>query len=412
MKSILLRCKFFALFATLFVSLLSSAQQNSALLWQDMSSIQLSNIQSRLDWPTDYRLLSLDLSAMRQLLSNAPMENLATGNVPAYFIQLPSPSGGMATFTVEETRVISEADAQAYPFIRTFVIKGVSDVRATGRIDVTQWGFHGLVLGHNYTAVIDPFVLGDTTNYLCFYKQNMARANDFFCETEESASINSVNFQQQLQSAIAEKSNGTQLRTYRMALACTGEYAAYYGGTVSGAYSGMVTSINRVNAVYEKEVAIRFNLVANNTLLVYTNANTDPYTNNNGSTMLGENQTNITSVIGSANYDIGHVFSTGGGGVASLQSVCSSSNKARGVTGSANPIGDAFDIDYVAHEVGHQFGGNHTFNATTGSCNGNRSASAAYEPGSGATIMAYAGICSATNNLQPNSDPLFSCKKF
>jgi hypothetical protein len=185
-------------------------------------------------------------------------------------------------------------------------------------------------------------------------------------------------------------------RQYRLALSCTGEYAAFHGGTVALAESAMTTAMNRVTGVYEAELGIRMVIVDFNT---YTNSGTDPFTNNSGSTMLGQNQATCDASPGNANYDIGHVFSTGGGGIAQLGCVCSTGNKARGVTGQPSPIGDPFTIDYVAHEMGHQFNGPHTF-AYCGGANGS------YEPGSGSTIMAYAGICGA-DNLQPNSDPYF-----
>ena len=201
--------------------------------------------------------------------------------------------------------------------------------------------------------------------------------------------------------------HGSQLRTYQTVVAATGEYTAFHGGTKAAGQAAIVTAMNRVNQVYERDVAVRMVLVANNDDVVYTNSGSDPYTNNNGVAMLTENQSNVDAVIGSANYDVGHVFSTGGGGVASLGVIGQNGAKARGVTGLGSPIADPFWIDYVAHELGHQYGGNHTFNGDSGNCaGGNRNGSTAFEPGSGSTIQAYAGIC-GNDNIQNNSDDFF-----
>lgn len=86
---------------------------------------------------------------------------------------------------------------------------------------------------------------------------------------------------------------------------------------------------------------------------------------------------------------------------------CNGANKALGGTGRGNPQGDPYDVDYVAHEIGHQLDGSHTWSSNQDNCSaGQFVSSSAYEVGSGSTIMAYAGIC-AGDNLQPNSDALY-----
>lgn len=388
-------------FLTVTVILLSlsfceSYSQSAGRFWSGTAEGDFTVRGERRIIPDEYKTTRLDIQGMAQFLSAAPMER--TSAVPPV-IELPVPDGSMALFQVERYSMMEEPLARQFPDIITATVKGVNDPYAIGKIDITPQGFHAMVLSPNGSFFIDPYSSDERSVYITYYKSKFTKRQTFEClVTEFSRTPDLIKDMD---------ATGEQLRTYRLACAATGEYTAFHGGTVTLGQAAIVTAINRVNGVYEKDVSVRMTLVANNTSIVYTNGSTDPYSNNSGTTMLGQNQSNLDAVIGSSNYDIGHVFSTGGGGVAGLGVVCVGGNKARGVTGSPSPIGDPFVIDYVAHEMGHQFAANHTFNGTSGSCSGgNRNGSTAWEPGSASTIMGYAGICGA-DDLQPNSDDLF-----
>jgi subtilisin-like proprotein convertase family protein len=371
---------------------------------------------------TDYDMYSLDVAQIRTEFMQGLMDEIA----------VPNPDGSMERFTVAEASIMAPELAAQFPDIRTFRGQGLDDPTATISFDVTPAGFHAQVLSANGAFYIDPFYHLNDSVYAVYSADNTFNVPEFTecldcdCANEEpvkdgapaDAPVEQVAAASGLMDDASSgielgsggeqfASSGTLLRTFRIAVAATAEYTAFQGGTVALGQAAIVTAINRVSGIYETELSIRLQLVANNSQLIYTNAASDPYTNSNPSLLLDENQTNIDSLIGDANYDIGHVFSTGGGGLAGLGVVGKTGQKAEGETGLSAPTGDAFYVDYVAHEIGHQFGGNHSFNGDSGSCSGaNRNGPTAYEPGSGTTIMAYAGIC-GNDDLQPHSDPYF-----
>ncbi|HEV2904671.1 MAG TPA: zinc-dependent metalloprotease family protein, partial [Pyrinomonadaceae bacterium] len=354
-----------------------------------------------------------------------------TGSSADVVLSVPMPDGSLARFKIEESPIMDPALAARFPNIKTYRGQGVDDKSATARFGVTPEGFHAIILKSGGTVLIDPYAKGDTTNYITYLKRDVPKTNRFECLVQDLDPA--VNPMLKPLSGVNTKSSsmagdevtpnlvgpsGSVLRTYMLALAATAEYVNVFrqpGDTDQQAKERalvqMIIIMNRVNGVYERDLAIHMTLIARELDIIYTDPLMDPYTNDAGPSMITENQTNLDLVIGSPNYDIGHVFSTGGGGVATLRVPCKNGSKARGVTGLPNPTGDVFAIDYVAHEMGHQFGGNHTFNGMAESCGtpGQRSAAASVEPGSGSTIQAYAGICS-TQDLQKNSDDYFHVK--
>lgn len=397
----------FILFLSLLFFTNSYSQQKSSNFWSDISErgIEITSVRDIL--PQKYRSVALDIVGFKQQLATTWTKKNVSTLSNQLVTSIPFPDKTDHMFYVEESSIMAPELAAKYPEIKTYYIQEKGNPSCNGRIDVTQFGFHAIIFSPEGTIYIDPFERNNIKAYMSYYKSDFVKeeslANDNNCVIDKD------NMQAEIQNIMNKggvKLPVSQQRVYRLALAATGEYTAFQGGTVAGALSAMVTTINRVNGVYMKEVAIKMILVANTDKLIYTSSTTDPFTNSSGSKMLTENQKIIDSVIGKDNYDMGHVFSTGGGGIAYLGCICRT-NKAGGVTGSSKPVGDPFDIDYVAHEMGHQFGGNHPFNGSAGNCSGaNRNAGTAYEPGSGTTIMAYAGICSP-QDLQSHSDDYF-----
>jgi hypothetical protein len=381
----------------LFFPLLFFALQVSAINpWQktDLRAVTIDG--ERRIVPDRYITLALNVEVFLKTLSE--IKNIT-------YMDMPSPEGKFYTYRISESPCMEKELADKYPNIRTYTAVCVSNPNITAKIDFTSKGFHAMVFDESGTYYIDPFASKNIQFYTCYYKKDYHVAGKHLeCKGDyTSEALRQINNTDNTTALVSDNKK----RILRLALSCTIEYSKAVDGpnpTKEGVLSAMVTSLNRINGIYEKELSIHMNLVANNDTLIFL-AN-DPFSNLDGFAMLNQNQNVIDNRIKNANYDIGHVFSTGGGGIAGLGVVCLDGEKANGVTGSPDPVGDAYDVDYVAHEMGHQFGANHTFNAGTGSCSGNRNASTAYEIGSGTTIMSYAGICN-NNDIALHSDDYF-----
>ncbi len=295
--------------------------------------------------------------------------------------------------------------ASRYRNIRTFSGRGRDNPAAAVYLDWTSKGFHAMIMSPGEVTYIDPYYKNDNAIYVSYDREDYEnpRSNSFTCGVQDDTPIGyepSAN----MEASAAGNRTAITLRTYDIAIAATGEYTQFHGGAVADALDAIITSMNRVRGIYETELAISFLLVGNNDLIIYEDPVTDPY---GDIILLTENQATIDAVIGSSYYDIGHVVGIGDGGVAALAAACNGLHKAKGITATQIPINDGFDVDFLAHEIGHQLGAHHTYNGSIGTCTAvNYHAITAFEPGSGSTIMSYAGLCES-QNLQRHSHAYF-----
>lgn len=354
--------------------------------------------------PREYRTLQLDEPGLEAHLRQSPMEGTTPAMLGDHTVTLPMPDGSWARFWIEESPILSPELADRRPQVHTYRLQGIDDTSATGRLGFTGQGFHAILFTAQGTVYLSP-VRAMPGYYLSYFKDRMP-GQPFQCHVDDRRQPADGG----IPSAGGSRDpSGDTLTDYRLALTTTGEYTTFFGGP-DDAEDAIVVTVNRVVGIYEREMAITFTLVET---VVYEDPDTDPFTDGTSvdSTLLGEHQSDIDSTVGSDNYDIGHIFTQSGGGLVQGRT-CNDSNKARGGTGLSNPSGDVFDVDYVSHEIGHQLDGSHTWNGDAGECSaGQWVSSAAYEPGSGSTIMGYAGICDP-QNVQPSSDDYFHTHSF
>lgn len=400
-----------------FISFLSA--QEAPNLWKSVSPNQIFLPQeAEVQLPIEkYQVFELDLKALKRQLAEAP-EEFSESNAAEVLVDFPTPEGEILSFQVVHSPVMGSEISARYPHIRSFKIIHTTNPRIQGRINYSPAGFHAYIHSPKGKIFIDPYASVSTAYHVAYYAKDVqidaSQMPALRCGVHdivgEDSPLEDIDFDEIFQ---LEKSNNTELlslRTYRLALACTGEYAQAKGGTTEAVLATMNTAVNRINLIFEQEVAVRLVIIDRNEELIFLDPMTDPYSDaRNGTALLAQNTSIINTRIGFGTYDIGHVFTRGCdnglAGVANPSSVCQS-NKGAGVTCHFTNDVERIAVDVMAHEIGHQFSCGHSWNNCPNSAP-QLSPDNAFEPGSGSTIMSYAGLC-GSNNVQPNADPYYN----
>lgn len=383
----------FLLVLSLTVSVTAAMAQDYWKAHSGTGKITTDKAVSRKSFPTNFKLFDLDLKPLRNQL----FTSVGNASKHTVIISIPNAQGQMEKFEMVEASNFDKKLQAQFPEIRAFSGRGITDKAATLKLSISPQGIQTMVFR---TATENEFIepySADHKVYAVFKSERNIGQLPWSCTTDDIKLSTDVNAQVKNNSTTAR--SGGDLKTLRLAQSVTAEYSNYFGATSASQVSLVLAAINntltRCNGVYEKDLAIHLNLIAASTNVIYYNPSTDPYSaasTGAGGAWNSELQSTLTSVIGEANYDIGHLFgaSGGGGNAGCIGCVCTNGSKGSGFTSPADgiPQGDNFDIDYVVHEVGHQLGANHTFSMSNEGTGVNK------EIGSGITIMGYAGITS------------------
>ncbi|MDC9721619.1 MAG: DUF5011 domain-containing protein [Urechidicola sp.] len=368
----------------------------SNAFWQKQSPVNSSKVNLNKQHLPTSQTYSLNIEALKQVLETAPKrgEFLGSSNL---IIAFPNADGQFERFRIMEASVMHPDLEARYPGIKSYAGQGIDDPTARIRFSISPLGLQSMRMSSiSEASFIEPYSL-DNSQYTVYKRTNATSSqSDFECTLTETVnkSISGSN------SNMRNADDGL-LRTYRLAMSATGEFTSYHGGTKADALAAINATMTRVNGIFENDFNVTMVLIANTDDVIYTNSGNDPYSSTGSYN--NELQNTLTSVIGESNYDIGHLVANlqNNGNAGCIGCVCVDGQKGSGWTSYTTPEGVNFDVDYVAHEMGHQFGGNHTW--TFG---GNEGANVQMEPGSGSTIMGYAGITGATD-VQAHSDAYF-----
>lgn len=340
---------------------------------------------------------SLDISSFKQSLEQVPRRGNPS-SVSNVIVSIPNAEGVFERFRVYEASNMHPDLAERYPEIKSYAGQGIDDPSSVIRFSVTQLGFQSMRLSGNKPATFIEAISEDMSVYTVFTRaQRLDLNNDFECSVVESMN-NVLSTDNQM---FMRNADDGILRNYRLAVSTTGEYTVYHGGTKADALAAINQTMTRVNGIFEIDFNVNMTLIANTDDVIYLDGSNDPY---GGGSLNNQLQSTLTTEIGEANYDVGHLFGTGGnsGNAGCIGCVCVNGQKGSGWTTATVPEGEAFDVDYVAHELGHQFGANHTHTHAA-----NEGSGVQAEPGSGTTIMSYAGITGASTDVENNVTPNF-----
>ena len=271
--------------------------------------------------------------------------------------------------------------------------------------DISPSGFHAAVYDGSNSYYLEPVEASMPDQLQIFYGKNSLLPKTK-CHFQDKGTKHKHDLFDPLGTEMANVKAPNMKRTYRLALVAGGEFSGQFGGSPfseTDVLNALASGVNTINPIYLRDLGIEFILVSTEDL-VFQNAASDPFDPVDQFAMIGECHNQCNLAIGNGAYDVGHlVLWSNTGGLASYAAVCQNGYKGEGFSGSSSS-NKVLWVDYVCHELGHQFASDHNFAAD---CLGNSVDNFRFEPGEGSSIMSYANVCGSSNQYRSSSDPFF-----